>query len=131
MHVQKIEIVSGDLRMRIQSVDAEGRALWKRALEYLITQADIHAWDKAAFEYGDEPAALECFCFDVLFSLAAVYKAEADLYKPDSDPTKDQPERLGNVLAVITKRLEERGLLTEGVFPPAEEEHGLFGEEST
>jgi hypothetical protein len=131
MHIQKMEFVSGDLRMRIQSEEAEGRTLWKRAIQHLIAEADIHGWDKAALEYGDEPAALERFCFDVLFSLAAVYKSEADLYKPDSDPTKDQPERLGTVLAAITDRLEEGGFLGERVFPPAEEDHGIFGGEST
>jgi hypothetical protein len=127
--MQKIETSSGDLRMRIQSEDAEGITLWKRSLQHLIEEADIHGWDKATIEYGDEATALERFCFDVLFSLAAVFKAEADLYKPDSDPTKDQPEPLATVLTAMFNRLEEAGYLIEPVFPPEEEDHGLFGAE--
>jgi hypothetical protein len=93
----------------------------------LIEGADIHGWDKAAIEYGDEASALERFCFDVLFSLAGVYKAEADLYKPDTNPTKDQPEPLAAVLTAIVNRLAEAGYLNEAVFSPEEEDHGLFG----
>jgi len=124
--MQKIEISSGDLRMRIQSEDAEASTMWKRALQHLIEEADIHGWDKVAIEYGDEATALERFCFDVLFSLAAVYKAEVDSYKADSDPTKDQPEPLATVLTALLAKLEEAGYLIEPVLPPEEEEHGLF-----
>lgn len=127
--MQKIITSAGDLCIRIKSADVEASTLWRRALQHLIEGADIHGWDKAAIEYGDEASALEHFCFDVLFSLAAVYKAEADLYKPDVDPTKDQPESLGVVLTAIVNRLEEAGYLNEAVFPPEEEEHGLFGTE--
>ena len=100
--------------------------MWKRALQHLIEEADIHGWDKVAIEYGDEATALERFCFDVLFSLAAVYKAEVDSYKADSDPTKDQPEPLATVLTALLAKLEEAGYLIEPVLPPEEEEHGLF-----
>ena len=128
-NMQKIEVWSGDLRMRIQSEDVERITLWKRSLQHLIEEADIHGWDKAAIEYGDEATALELFCFDVLLPLARVYKAESDLYKPDSDPTKDQPEPLATVLTAMVNRLEEAGYLIEPVFPPEEEDHGLFGTE--
>lgn len=126
-NVLKITTSSEDLCVRITSADAERGTLWRRALQHLIEGADIHGWDKAAIEYGDEASALDRLCFDVLFSLAAVFKAEADLYKPDSDPTKDQPEPLAAVLTAIINRLGGAGYLIEAVFPPEEEDDGLFG----
>lgn len=125
--MQKIDAVSGDLRIRIQSEDSDAAALWRRALRHLIEEADVHGWEKANLEYGDEPLTRERYCFDVLLSLATAYKAETDLYKPDTNPTKDQPEPLGEVLTAVLSRLEEAGFLGELVLPPIEDESDLFG----
>ena len=122
--MQKVDIISGDLRIRMQSEDADGTALWKRTVRHLIVEADIHGWEKSGLEYADDSSVLERYCCDVLLSLATAYKFEADLYKPDSDPTKDQPEALGTVLTRIVARLEEAGCLGESVHSAAEDDDG-------
>jgi hypothetical protein len=114
----KQTIWAGDLCIRLRDKSEEsGRSLYARALTYLIEQADIHGWEKEAIEEGGDPRALEHFCSDVLAALARSYKWEADLYKPDGDPTKNAPQSLGDVLREVTARLKEADMLDLIIVP--------------
>jgi hypothetical protein len=108
----------GDLCISLRDESEESaRTLYARALTYLIEEADIHGWEKEAIEEGGDPRALEHFCCDVLAALARSYTWEADLYKPDGDPTKDAPQSLGDVLREVTARLKEADMLDLTIVP--------------
>jgi hypothetical protein len=120
----EVTIDSGDIFIRGEAEDH--RDLHARALEFLILEAPVHAWEKESIEYGGDGGALEHFCSDVLAALAFSWRCDADLNKPDDDPTRDAPRTLGSVLEEIIGCLREAKMLdrmipaAEGDVDPAE-----------
>lgn len=97
--------------------------LYMRTLTYLIDEASLHTWGKNASAKGDDySSATVKFCHDVLASLASRYKAEADLSKPDGDPTKDRPQPLRDVLNEVLSMLNESGHMETVIYPPEEDD---------